>query len=52
MPWTVKKGSGARPYKIIKKTTGQVVGTSKTKQMAEKSIAARYASEPRWGKNG
>lgn len=42
MPYKIVKRSGARPFKIIKKTTGEVVGTSKTRKDAEASIRARY----------
>ena len=45
MPWKVKKSSGARPYKIVKKS-GKVVGSSKTKAKAEASVRARYANTP------
>jgi len=45
MPYTIKKEKGARPWKIIKKTTGEIVGSSKTLKNAKASIRARYASE-------
>lgn len=45
MPWKLVKGSGARPYKIVKTTTGKVVGTSKTREAGQASIRARYAGE-------
>ena len=45
MPWKVRKGKGTRPYKIVKKTTGKVVGSSKTKAAAQASVRARYAAE-------
>lgn len=45
MPYRIEKGSGARPYKIIKVTTGKVVGTSRTRKDAEASIRARYMGE-------
>jgi hypothetical protein len=45
MPWTVKKGTGSKPWKIVKKTTGKVVGSSASKAKAEASVRARYASE-------
>lgn len=44
MPWSVKKGSGPRPYKIVKDTTGEVVGSSTSKEKAQRSVNARYAS--------
>lgn len=42
MPWKVKKGKGKRPWKIIKPATGEVVGTSVTKEKAEASVRARF----------
>lgn len=43
MPYRIVKGSGKRPYKIIKKDA--VVGSSKTIAKAKGSIRARYANE-------
>ena len=45
MPWAVRKEKGGKPYKIVKKTTGRVVGSSKTKAAAQASVRARYAAE-------
>lgn len=45
MPYEIKKTGGSKPYKIVKKDTGKVVGSSKTKTAAEKSVRARYAGE-------
>lgn len=45
MPYRVEKRSGSRPYKIIKTTTGEVVGSSKTKEEAKASVRARYSAE-------
>ena len=45
MPYKVEKRSGARPYKIIKTTTGKVVGSSVSKSQAQASIRAKYANE-------
>jgi hypothetical protein len=45
MPWKVVKRSGSKPWKIIKTTTGKVVGSSTTKAKAQASIRARYANE-------
>lgn len=43
MPWiAVKKGNS---YVVIKKSTGEVVSHHDTKEKAEASIRARYASE-------
>ena len=46
MPYKLKTVKGAkRPVKIVNKRTGRVVGSSKTKKMAQASIRARYANE-------
>jgi len=45
MPWHVEHRGGKKPYKIVKDTTGEVVGASETKKKAEASIRARYANE-------
>jgi hypothetical protein len=45
MPYDVVKGSGARPCKIKKKTTGKVVGSSKSKAEAQASVRARMAND-------
>jgi len=45
MPWKVKKDGGSRPYKIVKTSTGKVVGSSTSKEKAKASVRARYASE-------
>jgi len=44
MPYRVVKRSGDKPYKIINKETGKIVGSSKTKANAEASVRARMAS--------
>jgi len=45
MPWKVeRRGNSSKPWKIIKLTTEEVVGSSRTKADAEASIRARYAS--------
>ena len=44
MPYKIeKRGNSLRPFKIIKKDTGEVVGSSKTKSDAQASVRARYA---------
>ena len=43
MPWSVRKGSGKRPWKIIRSDTGKVVGSSTSKAKAQASVRARYA---------
>lgn len=45
MPWSVRKGSGEKPWLIVKVSTGEVVGRSKTKGKAEASVRARYSAE-------
>ena len=46
MPWKVKKGTGAKPWKIVRADTGEIVGSSKTKAKADASVRARYANTP------
>lgn len=43
MPYRIVKRTGERPYKIINKNTGKVVGSSTSKSKAEASVRARYA---------
>lgn len=43
MPYTVRKQGNK--WQIIKKTTGEVVGTSTSKAKAQASVRARYAGE-------
>ncbi len=45
MPYKVMKRSGSRPWKIVKTTTGEVVGSSTTKANAQASVRARYRGE-------
>ncbi len=45
MPWSVKKNYKTGKWEIVKITTGEVVGHSDTKEKAEASVRARYASE-------
>lgn len=45
MPYKVVKRSGEKPYKIVNKETGRVVGSSTSKSKAQASIRARYAHE-------
>jgi hypothetical protein len=47
MPYTVKKGSGKKPYKVVRKDTGKVVGSSTSAAKAKASVRARYANEPK-----
>jgi len=46
-PWVIKKDRGKRKWKIVRKDTGKVVGTSLAKKNAIKSLRARYAYEKR-----
>jgi len=48
MPYRVERRTGERPYKIINKSTGKVVGSSASKQKAESSVKARLAGEHGW----
>jgi hypothetical protein len=43
MPYSVRK-NGSK-WQIVKKDTGEVVGTSSSKEKANASVRARYASE-------
>ncbi len=46
MPYSIRYVKGAeRPWKIVKKDTGKVVGSSKSRKAAEASIRARHAGE-------
>jgi hypothetical protein len=45
MPYSIRKRTGPRPWKIIKKSTQEVVGTSTSKSKAEASVRARYWGE-------
>ena len=47
MPYSIKHGSGTRPWKIINKDTRKQVGSSKTKTVAQSAVRARYAGEKR-----
>ena len=45
MPWHIEKRKGSRPFKIIKTSTGEVVGSSVSESKAKASIRARFAGE-------
>lgn len=45
MPYKIVKRKCARPWKIIKKTTGEVVGSSTSKAKAARSIGYREDAE-------
>lgn len=44
MPWSVGSEVKGKGFPIVKDTTGEVVGYSKTKKMAQSAVAARYAN--------
>ena len=48
MPVKVEKRKGKRPWKIVEKNTGKVVGSALTKGNAQKSANARNASRHGW----
>jgi len=52
MPVIVRKGTGKRPYKIVEKATGKVVGTSTTRAKAQASANARNAARHGWHPTG
>jgi len=45
MPYMVENRGGKKPWKIIKKETGEVVGSSMTEEEAMASVRARYAAD-------
>ena len=51
-PVKVKKGTGSRPYKIVEKATGKVVGSSATRANAQRSANARNAARHGWKPTG
>ncbi len=52
MPVKVRKGSGSKPFKVVEKATGKVVGSSTTKAKAESSARARNAAKHGWKPTG
>lgn len=44
MPYKIVKRGGKKAFKIVKKTTGKVVGSSTSKAKALASMRARYAN--------
>lgn len=47
MPWKVVKDQNKRkPFKIVNVQTGEIVGRSATRRMAQASVRARYANMP------
>lgn len=50
MPYEVKKiGNGPKPWKIIAKDTGKVVGESDSKEKADRSVGYREAGDNKKG---
>lgn len=47
MPVTVRKGSGKKPWKVVEKSSGRVVGSSTSKAKAQGSANARNAARPK-----
>lgn len=47
MPYSIQFRRGEKPYKIVRKDDGKVVGSSTSKAKAQASIRARYAGEKR-----
>jgi len=45
MPYKIRHVSGAKPWKIVKADTGEVVGSSTSKGKAQASIRARSMGE-------
>ena len=45
MPYTIRKRTGKRPYKIIRKEDNKVVGSSTSKRKAMASIGHRMDAE-------
>jgi len=52
MPVKVVKRSGAKPYKIVEKSSGKVVGSSTTRTKAQGSANARNAARHGWKPTG
>lgn len=43
MPYSIRKSKGSKPFKIVKTSTGKVVGSSRSKKAAVAFIRARNA---------
>ena len=52
MPYDIVKRSGEKPWKIIKRETGEQVGESETRELAESSVKARLAGDHGWKPTG
>jgi len=45
MPYTVRKGRGKKPWKIVNKTTGRQAGSSTSKAKAQRSARIRNRAD-------
>ena len=45
MPYSIQFRQGGKPWKIVRKDDGKVVGSSTSKAKAKASVRARYAGE-------
>ncbi len=52
MPYRIVKKSGSKPWKIVSKETGRIVGSSTTKTKAEASARIRMAADHGWRPTG
>ena len=52
MPYTVRKGKGRKPYKIVNKKTGRQAGASRSKKKAQASARVRNAVDHGWKPTG
>lgn len=48
MPYKIENRGGAKPFKIINKNTGKVVGSSTSRAEAQTSVNARLAGAHGW----
>ena len=44
MPWHVEKRKGEKPWKVVKDSTGAVVGSHPSEQSAKRQIRALHAN--------
>jgi len=51
-PVKVRKGSGEKPWKIVEKETGKIVGSSTSEEKAQHSASARNAAKHGWKPTG
>ncbi len=52
MPYRIVKKKGSRPWKIVSKETGRIVGSSETKAKAEASARIRMTVDHGWHPTG